>query len=75
MGAGIEDAVAVKALQYRRVPPIANLREPDPDLGELHLSEGGHADIDYAQIVRESALVVDCRNATRGIVSDKIFRL
>ncbi len=48
MGAGIEDAVAVKALQYRRVPPIANLREPDPDLGELHLSEGGHADIDYA---------------------------
>ena len=29
------------ALQYRIAPPIANLREPDPDLGELSLSKGG----------------------------------
>jgi acyl carrier protein len=27
MGAGIEDAIAVKALQYQRVPPIPNLLE------------------------------------------------
>ena len=48
MGAGIEDAVAVKALQFRLAPPIANLREPDPDLGRLTLSRGGAIDVDYA---------------------------
>ena len=48
MGAGLEDAVAVKMLQYRQVPPIPNLKEPDPQLGSLRLSKGGHADIDYA---------------------------
>ncbi|HUY80240.1 MAG TPA: nucleotide sugar dehydrogenase [Acidobacteriaceae bacterium] len=31
-----------------------------------------HSDYDYARIVAESQLVVDTRNATRGIVSDKI---
>jgi UDP-N-acetyl-D-glucosamine dehydrogenase len=31
-----------------------------------------HSDYDYARIVRESALVVDTRNATRGIKSPKI---
>jgi UDP-N-acetyl-D-glucosamine dehydrogenase len=31
-----------------------------------------HSDYDYAQIVRESQLVVDSRNATKGIKSDKI---
>ncbi len=48
MGAGIEDTVAVKALQYRLVPHIANLKEPDSDLGELCLSTGGSYPIDYA---------------------------
>ncbi len=48
MGAGIEDTIAVKALQYRLVPPIANLKEPDPDLGTLRLSTGGSYPIDYA---------------------------
>ncbi len=48
MGAGLEDAVAVKALQYREVPPIPNLREPDPELGDLRLSTGGPADFSYA---------------------------
>ncbi len=48
MGASIEDAIAVKALQYRTVPPIPNLKEPDPELGDLHLSEGGHHEVDYA---------------------------
>jgi UDP-N-acetyl-D-glucosamine dehydrogenase len=31
-----------------------------------------HSDYDYAKIVRESQLVVDSRNATRGIKSNKI---
>jgi UDP-N-acetyl-D-glucosamine dehydrogenase len=33
-----------------------------------------HSDYDYARIVRESKLVVDTRNATKGIASDKIVR-
>jgi UDP-N-acetyl-D-glucosamine dehydrogenase len=33
-----------------------------------------HSDYDYAGIVRESQLVVDTRNATRGIQSPKIVR-
>jgi UDP-N-acetyl-D-glucosamine dehydrogenase len=33
-----------------------------------------HSDYDYARIVRESQLVVDSRNATRGIQSPKIVR-
>jgi malonyl CoA-acyl carrier protein transacylase len=48
MGAGIEDTVSVKALQYGEVPPIANLKEPDPDLGELSLSPGGAHDVRFA---------------------------
>ena len=51
MGVGIEDVVAVKALEYGIVPPIANINhdfEPDPNLGNLNLSKGGTADIQYA---------------------------
>src|SRR5579862_7065107 len=33
-----------------------------------------HSDYDYPRIVRESQLVVDTRNATKGISSDKIVR-
>jgi UDP-N-acetyl-D-glucosamine dehydrogenase len=33
-----------------------------------------HSDYDYAKIVREAPLVVDTRNATRGISSPKIVR-
>ncbi|HXY02566.1 MAG TPA: nucleotide sugar dehydrogenase [Terriglobales bacterium] len=33
-----------------------------------------HSDYDYARIVRESTLVVDTRNATRGIISSNIVR-
>jgi len=32
------------------------------------------SDYDYRRIVEESQLVVDTRNATWGIASDKIFR-
>jgi UDP-N-acetyl-D-glucosamine dehydrogenase len=33
-----------------------------------------HSDYDYARIVQESQLVVDTRNATKGIRSEKIVR-
>jgi UDP-N-acetyl-D-glucosamine dehydrogenase len=33
-----------------------------------------HSDYDYRRIVQESQLVVDTRNATRGIESPKIVR-
>jgi len=33
-----------------------------------------HSDYDYKSIVQEAQLVVDTRNATRGIVSPKIVR-
>jgi UDP-N-acetyl-D-glucosamine dehydrogenase len=33
-----------------------------------------HSDYDYKRIVKESQLVVDTRNATRGIDSDKVVR-
>jgi len=51
MGVGIEDVVAVKALEYGRVPPIANIDngfEPDPELGDLNLSRGGEYPVRYA---------------------------
>jgi acyl transferase domain-containing protein/NAD(P)-dependent dehydrogenase (short-subunit alcohol dehydrogenase family)/phosphopantetheinyl transferase len=48
MGAGIEDGVVLKALQHGRVPPIANLREPDESLGDLTLSRGERRDFRYA---------------------------
>ncbi len=33
-----------------------------------------HSDYDYKRIVRESKLVLDTRNATKGIDSPKIVR-
>ncbi|NMC68494.1 MAG: hypothetical protein GYA57_00330, partial [Myxococcales bacterium] len=47
MGAGLEDAVALAALVRGEVPPIPNLREPDPELGDLRLSRGGRHELDY----------------------------
>jgi acyl carrier protein len=41
MGVGIEDVVAVKALETGVVPPVPNYKEVDPDLGSLNLSVGG----------------------------------
>ena len=46
MGAGIEDVVAVKALETGLVPPVANFREADPELGDLTLSQGGEYAVD-----------------------------
>ncbi len=48
MGAGIEDIVAIKALETGIVPPVPNYREPDPELGELNLSQGGSYPVTHA---------------------------
>ncbi|MGC9779110.1 MAG: acyltransferase domain-containing protein [Candidatus Heimdallarchaeota archaeon] len=48
MGAGIEDVVAVKILEKGIVPPVANWKELDPELGHLNLSKGGKYNVKYA---------------------------
>ena len=48
MGAGVEDVVAVKTLETGLVPPIANFKEVDPELGTLNLSKGGSYPVEYA---------------------------
>jgi malonyl CoA-acyl carrier protein transacylase len=51
MGVGVEDVIAVKALETGLVPPIAHLDEAfeaDPDLGDLNLSRGGQYPVRYA---------------------------
>ena len=48
MGAGIEDVVAVKALETGTIPPVANFKEVDPELGPLNLSNGGSYPVEYA---------------------------
>ena len=50
---------------------------PLEDLGQYDcvLIVTDHSDYDYQRIVHEARLVVDSRNATRGIVSDKVVPL
>ncbi len=48
MATGIEDVVAVKALETGCVPPVANFKEVDPELGQLNLSKGGFYPVEYA---------------------------
>ena len=48
MGAGLEDVIAVHSLNTGNVPPIANYKEPDPELAGIHLSKGGHYNFKYA---------------------------
>ncbi len=48
MGASLEDAVAVRALNTGLIPPIANYKEPDPELAGINLSKGGKYDLKYA---------------------------
>ena len=48
MGAGVEDVLAVKALETGIVPPVANFKEVDPELGTLNLSKGGLYPVEYA---------------------------
>ena len=49
---------------------------PLDDLGQYDcvLIATDHSDYDYARIVREAQLVIDTRNATKGIVSNNIVR-
>ncbi len=48
MATGIEDVVAIKALETGVVPPVANFKEVDPELGSLNLSKGGIYPVEYA---------------------------
>ncbi len=48
MGTGIEEVVAVKSLETGCVPPVANFKEVDPELGPLNLSKGGIYPVEYA---------------------------
>ena len=48
MGTGIEDVLAIKALETGVVPPVANFKEVDPELGTLNLSKGGVYPVEYA---------------------------
>ena len=51
MGVGVEDVMAVKALEYGIVPPIAHYDkdfEPDPELGDLNLSKGGNYPVQFS---------------------------
>ncbi|MDO8803009.1 MAG: acyltransferase domain-containing protein, partial [Elusimicrobiota bacterium] len=47
MGAGLEDVIAVRALNTGIIPPIANYKEPDPELAGINLSKGGKYDLKY----------------------------
>ncbi|MCB1254597.1 MAG: hypothetical protein KDB39_15455, partial [Austwickia sp.] len=48
MGAGIEDVLAIKALETGIVPPVPNYKVPDPTLGNLNLSRGGSYPVEFA---------------------------
>ena len=48
MGVGLEDVLAVKALETGVVPPVPNFRDPDPELGQLNLSGGGSYPVRYS---------------------------
>ena len=48
MAVGIEDVVSVKILETGIVPPVANFKEVDPELGMLNLSKGGFHPVRYA---------------------------
>ncbi|MCS5534087.1 MAG: acyltransferase domain-containing protein, partial [Candidatus Poseidoniaceae archaeon] len=41
MAVGLEDASMLYGMKTGRIPPIANHKEKDPELGDLNLSKGG----------------------------------
>jgi UDP-N-acetyl-D-glucosamine dehydrogenase len=49
--------------------------ELDPGSYDCVVIVTDHHSIDYAKVVEDAAVVVDLRNATRGIESDKVFKL
>lgn len=48
MGVGVEDTLALRCLQKRQLPPIPNLKQPDPEFSDLNLSRGGPCEATYA---------------------------
>jgi malonyl CoA-acyl carrier protein transacylase len=48
MGASLEDVIAVRAMNVGKLPPIANYKEPDPELAGITLSTGGAYDCEFA---------------------------
>ncbi|MEA3306326.1 MAG: acyltransferase domain-containing protein, partial [Elusimicrobiota bacterium] len=48
MGASLEDIVAVRSLNTGIIPPIANYKEPDPELAGITLSKGGQYNPEFA---------------------------
>jgi malonyl CoA-acyl carrier protein transacylase len=47
MAVGIEDVVGIKILETGIVPPVANVKEIDPEFGSLNLSKGGQYPVTY----------------------------
>lgn len=47
MGAGVEDVVAIRSLQKCLIPPIPNLKRPDPEFADMNLSRGGSCRANY----------------------------
>ncbi|WP_198013926.1 type I polyketide synthase [Desulforegula conservatrix] len=47
LGAAIEDAVMVKALQTGKVPPVANLKKIPANFADLKFSKGEKSDFEY----------------------------
>jgi len=48
MGVGLEDVVAMRCLQKGVLPPVANLKQPDPEFADLNLSRGGPCKANFA---------------------------
>lgn len=48
MGAALEEAVAAKALQFGKIPPVVNLSQLDPAFNSLNISKGGEHDRIFA---------------------------
>ena len=49
--------------------------ELDPAAHDCVVIVTDHSGIDYTRVVEEAAVVVDFRNATKGVVSDKVWKL
>ncbi|MEI7482254.1 MAG: SDR family NAD(P)-dependent oxidoreductase [Elusimicrobiota bacterium] len=47
MGSSLEEVVSIRALNTGIIPPIANYKEPDPELSGITLSKGGKYDLQY----------------------------
>ena len=75
MAVGIEDVVAIKVLETGVVPPVANFREVDPELGPLNLSSGGSYPVQYALRLGAGFGSQICMTLTRWVPSpDGIHR-